>query len=526
MPDLIIKFDLSSPSAPKAATTRPATPEERRYLRRFNLLRLMRYLGFLTPIIFVVVFCGLFLGFVGMIIVDGHMPEVGWLLLPFVLILVAVIYKSLRPVLPAFLLAPPMLRVPADLQVHCFSDKLQVISHATDTTENIFVTGAQQRLVELPDYWARQLAVDGDLPTAPLPLQIAHLPGASGRVLRLPMYTRYSRARIDPIFPDLGDFVLGAGQLSITNEMRAKLPVIRASDTFAVFSFGLGLLAFLVGLCCWVLQDMHKEDVQRVEHIIAGIESEYGADGKVPVAALATRGLTGLRPDAEFGDKVLHGPPASFHDVSLTYFDQPFYLTEVEIEAIGRIVTVAPENLSGSAPPSAELLGRYRTELSARADAVAHIMPELRQAVASLPDDLIAAQLRALWFFDEADPSFIKALLPQPMISAPVETSPYILRVRPACFPGDVLCGQRGQLLTYENPIYLMQGQTVTVHASTDLDRLAEARAELQALNAQHWQRYSVIAAAIVVVLCVICCIAGFLARRRIRGWYRRQAGG
>lgn len=509
-------FEIRNPFEPNSEriTRRRATEEELRYLRRFNRIRLLRHVMFAANFILYGALFGLILWLSGLIASMGSvMIALGAAM---ALLMGGLWFWWWRPVLPDFLRTRLLLRVPDRVEVVCFRDKLGVTYHPTWTTDSIVVT--RGRIVEFPPHWESEGARlwEGDAP-----LEIARVPGASGKVLRLPILMKPGRHRIDAILPDLGDFVLRAGDLSIAKEMRAGLPLLRAHTAPAVFAFSAGVIALLAGLTFWVLTDMRDDDAEQLQLKIAGITWAYEG-GEVPADALAARGIAGLRPDPEFGARALHADaPLTVYEVSLTPNGEVFYLTEGEFAVAVRMSAVAPGTLPGSRGADPELIAEYRALLMRRAEALAPRAPGAPALVAALPDDLVAAQLLALSWSNRPDKRFFIALLPEPVISRAAAGSPYLTVVRPPCYPGDVLCGQREKPQTREAPFFVMEDQRITMRRGAEAEHLAKLLAEQRALEAQTWQVTGLKACAAVILLAALALLICYLARERVRRWHR-----
>ncbi|MDO5604404.1 MAG: hypothetical protein Q4G25_04490 [Paracoccus sp. (in: a-proteobacteria)] len=525
MTDRISASPLSPAPEYRPCTSRLATPEERLYLRRFNGLRLMRYLMFWMIFVFFGALAGLFIWLAVTVSIEGDLG-MALFMSGLALFLPTVCFFWWRPVLPDLIRMRPVLRVPARVEVICCHDRLATIIHETGGERNLYRLFRRPPLLELPSHWENMaLRCQYENPDIDHPVEIARLPGASGKVLRLTMYHSIGRYRIDPILPDLGDFVLRFGDLSIAREMRARLPVIRASESFGGFAFASMLLGLIATLLCWIWLDLHNTDAERLAAGIAHISASYDAGGAVPVAGLAARGIGDLRPDPEFGQRALYAAPVTLHEVRLPGGGtKPFYLTEAEFSFIPGISAVFPRNLSGYGQPSDDAIAEYRALLMARIETFGTVPPAMAQRLASLPDAVIARQLRALSLGNSADQGFVAALLPQPMILRAPETNPYFIRAQPFCYSRDTLCGQRDAPVTYADAVFTAQDGAVILQTSADLRRLAEQRAELAALNAETGPYRALVACIGVVLLAALAWLASWQAAWRIGRWYRKQA--
>ena len=503
---------------PPVQTSRLATDDERRYLRRFNRLRLLRYLMFLSHFAVAGAVVGGVLWLAAEVLLGGD-PVPGVIMLVLTGLALSVVSWQWGPALLGVLRMRPMLRIPTEVEVVCFQDTLATVAHPTGYAQNIFTSLLRGRLLELPSHWEEGLIENGFLPRRTMAFEVAQLPGASGGVLRLPMLRRITRDRIDAILPDLGAFVLRLDDRSIDREMRARLPLMRAQYPMAALAFGAGVIGLFVCLGCWVYLEDRSEAVDRLEREITRIEQRYGGGGTLSVPDLAGRGFGPLRPDREFGDKVLHAGPLSLRKVSLWRGEVPFYLTDAETEAVARIAAVFPDAIPGSDPAGSDLITAYRAQLSGRASALAATAPWLPDAVAALSDALVERQMRALPYGNAADRSFLAAVLPRPTVLAPRSGSPYLQGAGMSCSMKDVLCGQRSEAMGFETPIFVGWRDGLTLRDGEDLTRLDEARKELSALQAETWPFYAVAACIFSVLVPLSLFASWYLARRRIRLW-------
>ncbi|MDO5606752.1 MAG: hypothetical protein Q4G25_16485 [Paracoccus sp. (in: a-proteobacteria)] len=515
------------PPAPeyRPHTSRPATPEERLYLRRFNLIRLMRYLIFWATFILCCATVCLLIWLTAVLYNDGD-PELAMAALVSALAFSIHHFYWWRPVLPDLIRMRPVLRVPARVQVVCCHDRLTTRLHDTSHNRALYRLFRRYSLLELPSHWENMaLPFQLENPSKNHPVEIARLPGASGKELRLKLFQHAKPHRIDAILPDLGDFILRFGDLSIARDMRARLPVVRASKAFVTFACAIMYLGLFATLFCWVRLDIHNSRVEKLATEISTISARYDAGEAVPAEGLAARGIDGLRPDPEFGQRVLHAAPVTLHEVRLEDRTKPFYLTEAELAYIQAISNVIPHDLSGYAHPYSQAIPEYRALLMARTDAFEAAPPAMAESLASLPEAVIRGQLRALSRGDIPDPAFVIALLPGPMIYRAPETNHLVIPDWPSCFPGDTLCGARDAPVTHTDAVFTAKDGTVTLQTAADLQRLAEQRAELAALRARTGPFRAFVVSVGVVLLAGLIWFTALQAALRVRQWYQIQAG-
>ncbi|WP_414896650.1 hypothetical protein [Rhodovulum sp. YEN HP10] len=519
-PSFTFSFTADAGPAPKPIKRRGATAEERLYLRRFNRLRGLRRLMFMGNFLFVGGIAGA-LVWIGITTLDrdGYvMPAALFLML--CLLAAGVALSGWGAGLVAFLRMRRSLRVPDDLKVGMFSDRLRTLAHPTRDSTNIFAFDRCRDLVEMPAHWERDIVARGALPDQDQPVEIAHLPDASGTVLRLPMTTRYRSTRIDPTLPDPGVFLLRLGNRSIAREMRAGLPLLRAQTTVLAFGFGAAVLGALASLFCWFLLAERMDERTGLRSTVTRLEQTYGGGAEIPLDALIGRGLDDLRPDPEFGNRVLHAGPVSFRTVSLSRDADPVLMSGEEIGVVDRISRVFPASIPGAGPANPALIAAYRDQLMQGARSLSRIAPNLPDRIAALPDALVAAQMRALPYRNAPDRAFVEAVLPKPAIR-PEGRSHGLVPMGPSCLVQDILCGQRDPAEAYETPVLVSGRSGITLRDGTDLDRLAEARERLRGMEAETGPPIAVAACATSLLLPVLCILAWAEANWRIRRWYR-----
>ena len=168
------------PPAPEyhGYTSRLATPEERRYLRRFNWIRLMRHLMFGANFVFFGALAGVFIWLAAMMFFKGDTGQ-ALFMSALSLVLPSVYFFCWRPALPDLIRLRPVLRIPAQVEVVCFRDRLTTIAHETSWVQNIYSLRARQPLLELPSHWEAMVSERQEDSYVEFPVEVARLPGAS-----------------------------------------------------------------------------------------------------------------------------------------------------------------------------------------------------------------------------------------------------------------------------------------------------------------------------------------------------------
>lgn len=508
-------FDADPDSLPPHST-RPATPEERRFLRRYNLIRLLRIFFFWLG-------ASLVLGMVAAVhalcvlpLMDGN-----WVLLAILAALLLFLdWTFLRqwgkPLLQA-LATRPLLRIPRDLQIAQFSAPFGAQLHPTNHETNIFMAGPM--VVELPGHWenniARRMNESQDMLQPRIAL--ARLPDAHNRIVRLPMRpNRYSSRRGDILLRDIGNIVIGWDDLSIDREMRARMPVIRANPDLMMPI----ILAGCVALLCYLISSSEADRVEtkrdNIQSQLSRLTDEHLSGSAVDMDGLARRGFTGLTAPPAYDGRVVIADPFDYVPVGRGPGRNALYLRPEELAPIPGLANVLPHRIPGSVRPDASMIADYRAQLEKRSGT-----PAMLAALRAMPDGLVGAQLMARANGSRAAPAFVDALLPRPMIEA--EDPPAYLIVAPIypCTWIGTICAARAAPKTWQAPAFkTVDGRIRLFHAS-ELDRIPSLKADLDRIkgdtSAAIWWRAMTVAACLGIALLLI----GLAAARRLRRFYR-----
>src|SRR5690606_31553932 len=192
------------------------------------------------------------------------------------------------------------LRVPDDLQIQEFESVLGLQVHRTGHTSHIFMAG--QRLIDVPAHWEGEVFRRANTGGKRSRFAVASLPGAQEKVIRLPMHNPNMLTLVSDItVRDIGNIVVGLDQLSVHQEMQARLPMLRRHPGMLCIALLLGLAA---GLCAMFRdQELGASTSQRqaLQQDVKRLTARYLKGVPVDVAALQARGFQQLElmPDTQ-----------------------------------------------------------------------------------------------------------------------------------------------------------------------------------------------------------------------------------
>lgn len=517
-------FDPDPNRLPPHTTRRPATPEERRFLRRYNLIRLLRIFTFWLAILIIVTLSAVLFWY-GLDLIRDTPPALEgsiWILTLFVivpaLLLGIVLLRQKGKHLLHALAVRPLLTVPDDLEIVQFRADWGVLIHETANEANIFLAG--QMTVELPGHWENQVAARMNASQKVLRPQIAlaRLPGAHNRIIRLPMHSDhyYRPRRIDMLLRDIGNIVVGWDDLSIDREMRARLPVISGHPELAtqiVQSFGFGLMFYLFYV---VAANISNSDMQRIEDRLSNLARQHLSGSKVDIEGLAQRGFTGLTAVPGYGGRIVTADPFDIVPAGHERNQNALYLRPEELAPISRLARVFPDRFPGSGAPDAGIIAEYRTQLEVPAGT-----PSARAKLQAMPDGLIAKQMMAQADASRVAPDFIEALLPSPSIEA--EDHQGYGRPPPVypCKQIGPICASSDPPQRWQNPAFKTIDGRIRLFDPADLDRFAPLEDEFSQVKSRPWARYLWRAAMVAFGICGLIWARRLLAARRLKRYYR-----
>ncbi|WP_417278318.1 hypothetical protein [Celeribacter sp.] len=316
-----------------ATTHRLATLEEVIYLRRFNRIRLLRYAMFwFYQVVLTVAFVAPVGLLVGISLDDsqdlGIRVFMG--LLAAFMIFVTVLW--LRQVFPQFLKVRPILRVPDEIEVFGVSDILAMQHLHWSLNNDIYTFYGHPIYVDLPDHWMSSFREDVERAESKQDFEIAYIPGATDAIYwqkTAHKNTGDMLSRADAVITDFGSHIVRLGDYSVTADIKARLPILRAhSRVFklaanGIYILGLGVLfsgAFIV-----VYKDYLKSLNYEIEEI-------FDIHGELPVSMLEARGIRDLHLDPELGARLVHSDePLEVVRVARHREDIPVLLTQDEL---------------------------------------------------------------------------------------------------------------------------------------------------------------------------------------------------
>ena len=520
------RFDFVSPTALKGVR-RLATKEERRFLWRYNLVRMWRILLFWLMPLFLLGIIGLLHGLIVWQALEGFKqttPALLVMLAPLLFLDWVVLKQWGRPLLQALRMRP-ILWVPRDLQVLEFEAPLHLLVHRTDFETNIFLAGST--LIDIPEHWESEVLrrVNAHTSSGISDFVMAILPGSQNRVIRLPM-NRFELPQIkaDILLRDIGSIIVGLDQLSIQREVRARLPLLRGHPGVMVIG---GLLAVATVLSAMVWQqnvDRFAQKQLQLRDRIAQLSSRYMEGKRIDVSALRVRGFQGLDYMPETNERVVTGAASERFVVARFRQDAPMLISADEMRAIQRVSFLSPRVLPGSGPISPKMIEQYRQRLIARLPGDDTALVRLRAVVQALPQNIVEAQLRALANGSRPAPVFVDGLLPKPFVFAGEPQTSY---------PHRAVCGRAGQALcragavSWADPAFISDkdGHVYVTH-QTEVARLFEQQAELAALQPSRLGDVAKCVAIVSGVMAGMCFLLYGHARWMLRRYWREAGAG
>lgn len=517
-------FDFNTP---QYLGSRPATEAERRFLRRYNIVRVIRLLSIWLVMSLI---AGAFLFANGLLLwlayglKDKPMAAqigVGLVLLAVLVLLNAVAVKVWGKPWLALLRTRLTLPVPASLEVRRWKNDLAVESHATSDELSLWWMGDQR--LDMPAHWERMLTkpeyarqLDGDDM-----VEIANLPGASNQAIRFPMRNPDARWwRVDPVFVDVGNIIVGLGHFSIDREIRARLPLIRGNDAFG----RLWLAPALMALVLWIGAGALNNADETAKHQSAwqSASAPILAGQQVDVDALAARGFSSMQAMSPWQGKLVTAAPAKMVEMDGLQ-SGPFILLADEMHLIARVIDYYSPLKYDRAEGNA---ATFRQDLIGLVD-VPDIAPEiregLRQRINDAPDSVIQAQMRSQKMSRRPSPAFIAALLPTPAIRPDAGEPPFFVRVNAPvhCANFSVSCAQKA---TLRMPVITQDNAGLKLWPPHYLDKWAELELNATESTQPHpWVRWLSHGWRVSAALALLLLALHLLARRRITQFHERN---
>ncbi|WP_226553513.1 hypothetical protein [Celeribacter naphthalenivorans] len=283
----------------KVATThRLATLEEVVYLRRFNRIRLLSYAMFwFYQVVLTVAFVAPVGLLVGISLDDSQDLGLRLFMGSIAAFMIFVTGLWLRQVFPQFLKVRPILRVPDEIEVFGVSDTLAMQHLHWSLNNDIYTFYGHPIYVDLPDHWMKSFREDVERAESKQDFEIAYIPGATDAIYwqkTAHKNTGDMLSRADAVITDFGSHIVRLGDYSVTADVKARLPILRAhSRVFklaanGVYLLGLGVLfsgAFIV---------VYKDYLKSLNYEIKEI---FDIQGELPVSMFEGCGMRGLHPD-------------------------------------------------------------------------------------------------------------------------------------------------------------------------------------------------------------------------------------
>ncbi len=516
---------------------RPATAAERRFLRRYNLIRLLRMFWFWLTFLMVL---GALAAVHGFVLMLYSMADPGQT----VPLLVAGAAMLLLMVLDGFLLSRwgaslgralrmrPVLRVPQDLQVLEF-DRAPLASedYRSDEFNTLFSLGDDS--VDIPNHWlAELLRRERESGGDPYPqIAIVRLQGAQNRVLPIQLQygakpLGFDRRLPNLVLSDLGDIVVGLNDLSIDREMRARLPLIRANSLVGALALVTGLAALCLGLLWEVTAGMDADRRTQMEMREAQLAYDVGPVDQLDLAALQDRGAAGLAVPPEYGGGIVTASHLDYVEIAGPG-GQVDYIAPDDLAAMRRAIRVFPDLLPGRNPLKPADIADYRQKIldHVGAGVGAAATPAYRRVAAligQMPDALIERQLRSQADFSQPSQAFVQALMPQPAMGRMQDRYPAPRRGLRNCLGDDARCDPISTASRWQNPAFRRVGDRIEVFSGSHLTELAALRAELGAPPPERIAARLFWGAVVAGAMTVLLVVSHVAARWRIRRYHRQ----
>ena len=510
--------------------SRPATEAERRFLRRYNLIRLISLFTTFFGMGFFVALVLLANGLLLFMLYDFRNGPIaqqigfGIFILAVLVFLDFVVIKAWGKPWLALMRARLTLPVPDVLEVTRWKSALFAVGHETSELLNIWRQGDLPLLV--PEHWepaiANRLNNHERNPDDEV-IEIVSLPGASNQVIRFLMRQRYSARRVDSVFQDFGHVVVGFDKLSVDKEIRARQPVIRSNTMFGFLLMvplfvGLGL-----AIASAVISDGLESESRKLEWQSA---SELVLSGKsVDIDQLSSRGFTAIKTIPALKGKLITAAPEEMLEVRWMQGREAFIVLVHEKRLLDRVASYYPWSTyerSGDHEPD---LARFREELLAATQVTGITEMQrsgIQQRIRSLPDSVLEAQMLHQKMAGTPATNFLQAIEPMPKIMrAPDRTLTFVDPSMRCTKLGALCVSVRDREGVTSIPVLTAADSSLLLWPAALLDDLAAF--ESHAAKAEQTQTliaWLSLAWKICVGLAVLILAMHLLARRRITRFY------
>ncbi|MFS4417985.1 hypothetical protein [Maribacter sp. 2307ULW6-5] len=225
-------------------------------------------------------------------------------------------------------------------------------------------------------------------------------------------------------FQDYQYQALSCGPLSVKEDVRQGLPLIRGHHFWLAFAFVAAIVGIFGSIYLATQLENNNKEAQALENTVMHLEAELNLGQAMDAETLAERGLPLFTEDSTYGRQVLRPTePFDYVDVSFGHNNRPFLLTVEEYKIIMRASQVQPGVLLGHRPASAKILEDYRRAISgaiAKSTDVSEAMREKAKAsLLGVDDATLEQQIRSYGDRFQPDVAFASHFLPIPFILMP-----------------------------------------------------------------------------------------------------------
>ena len=417
-----------------------------------------------------------------------------------------------------------------DVKVIELTGHFGVRVHPTSDNENLWTIN--NAIVDFPEHWA--LGLDKIISNFNKPelvtFKVAKLPQATGDVARLPLRPNaqvnfFSNTRTDIVLPDPKYVVLEAGPFSIEKDISRGIPINRNNPFFLQTGIFYLILSAIIGTSWYTVSDLEKQDITNIQRKIIRQESNIGLERSMDSKVFNNRDFPELSPHKDYGNKVLVGDSLKFVQVIQKNdpTQTPFILSVNEYRLIYRLATINTWVILGYGnTANSKHISEYRSQLLNAINKLKDIPEPLRALqknnIQKLSNALIEKQLRSYGNRSEANPEFIAALLPKPLVQySNGLTTPY-------CIQKPVFCTVNSNKIKVETlpSQFTIHNDNIKLFNTTSFNYLEELKLELQqtkgAFKHSVWIGWLAI---IIGSIGTIGLLMFFIARRKTKQFYK-----
>ena len=381
-------------------------------------------------------------------------------------------------------------------------------------------------LIDVPGHWEDEVLrrVQARRNGSPSRFMVAKLQGSKNQIIRLPMRNpNLPSTRVDMVLRDMGVIAVGLDKLSIQEEVKARLPVLRGHPG----TFFLGLLLALVAAVVLMVGRQHADEHQlqltKLQDEVVRLQKRYLSGGRVALDALQARGYEDVAYLPESDEKVATSAAFEGVVVSESRNSAPFLLSQTEWQDIQRASFLSPREIPGYGPIKPVVSEKYRQRLIGWLAGERPGLTRLREAVRKMPRAVVEKQLRALAHGNTPDPSYISALLPKPFVYPGEAGSPY--PGSGVCQAGTALCRVGAEkIVWWSAPAFIMDTQDeIRVVNHPDVARVFEQQDKLTAMQQLPSDSVLQQVAIALGILALACWLLYWHARRALKRYWRQS---